>query len=174
MRLCVARVGGSMPDHPWHRASTCSIGQLLGRRARDPASRNPERPESPDAPGSGGRARAARCTAARRAARRGLVRDRRRRTREGSACTRDGTRADGCAPLRGTHGAPEATRDVVTEATHAHVAWRTRVGVAACKQSHAGLQTSAVFSSHSAQTRDPANPHSLPMSPHSLQTACKQ
>jgi hypothetical protein len=48
------------------------------------------------------------------------------------------------------------------------------LGVATCKQSHAGLQTSAVFSSHSAQTRDLASPHSLRMSPHSLQTACKQ
>ena len=48
------------------------------------------------------------------------------------------------------------------------------LSVAACKQSHAGLQTRAGFSSHSAQTQDPANPHSLPMSPHSLQTARKQ
>jgi len=80
VRFFVARGGGSMPDHTWHRASPFSIGQPPGRRARDHAPRNPQRP-----PGSGGRARAARSTAERGAARRGLVLDRRRRMGEGSA-----------------------------------------------------------------------------------------
>jgi hypothetical protein len=48
------------------------------------------------------------------------------------------------------------------------------VGVAACKQRHPNPQTRAVFGSHWVPTDEPANPHSPPMSPHSMPTARKQ
>ena len=41
-RFCVARIGRSMPDYPWHRTSTYAIGQPPDWRARDHAPRNPE------------------------------------------------------------------------------------------------------------------------------------
>src|SRR6266853_3930875 len=51
VRFFVTRFGGRMPDHPWHCASTLSIGQPPGRCAWDHAPRNPERPPgSPAAP----------------------------------------------------------------------------------------------------------------------------
>src|SRR5262245_52188667 len=43
VRFFVARVGGSMPDHPWYCASTFFSGQPPGRRARDDAPWNRER-----------------------------------------------------------------------------------------------------------------------------------
>ena len=55
------------------------------------------------------------------------------RPRKGRRRKAGGAIANGMTTLRWvsprcTHVAPEATRDVVTEATQANVAWRTRAG----------------------------------------------
>jgi hypothetical protein len=77
VRFFVARVGGRMPDHTWHRASTFSIGQPPGRRARDTPPGTLSAPGAPPPPGSGGRAAVLRDV--------GWCWDRRRRMGEGSA-----------------------------------------------------------------------------------------
>ena len=126
VRFFVARVGGSMPDHPWHRASPCSIGQPPGRRAWDHAPRHPSRPPgAPPPPGlwrsavqrdvcwrwtgvaGWGRGALQGCPG-------GTASGRRRGKAGGGAMAHGMAHAQtGETPLRCTHVAPEATRDGV-------------------------------------------------------------
>ena len=61
VRFFVARVGRRMPDHTWHCTSTCSLGQPLGRRARNRASGTLSAPGAPTPPSRPQHGRASCC-----------------------------------------------------------------------------------------------------------------